>query len=106
MGPKGNGYVAMQALGLGLVCESMSVQAYRAAISTGLRVLNHCESILDFCETGDELEVDFLTGRFVNHTQGVARALPAVPEGLRELLAYGGNEGWLKHWWSAHGAAT
>jgi 3-isopropylmalate/(R)-2-methylmalate dehydratase small subunit len=36
----------------------------------------------------------------------VARALPAVPEGLRELLAYGGNEGWLKHWWSAHGAAT
>jgi 3-isopropylmalate/(R)-2-methylmalate dehydratase small subunit len=99
MGPKGNGYVAMQALGLGLVCESMSVQAYRAAISTGLRVLNHCGNITEYCQTGDDLEVDFLNGSFINHSQGVARALPPVPEALRELMAHGGNEGWLRQWW-------
>jgi 3-isopropylmalate/(R)-2-methylmalate dehydratase small subunit len=99
MGPKGNGYVAMQALGLGLVCESMSVQAYRAAISTGLRVLNHCAGITDICATGDDLEVDFKSGAFVNHTRGVALMLPAVPEALRDLIARGGNEGWLRHWW-------
>ncbi|OZI18551.1 hypothetical protein CAL26_12605 [Bordetella genomosp. 9] len=100
MGPKGNGYVAMQALGLGLVCASMSVQAYRAAISTGLRVLNHCTDITAYCETGDDLEVDFLNGTFSNHTQSLTRQLPPVPEALRELLACGGNEGWLKHWWT------
>jgi 3-isopropylmalate/(R)-2-methylmalate dehydratase small subunit len=99
MGPKGNGYVAMHALGLGLVCESMSVQAYRAAISTGLRVLNHCEGITSVCETGDELEVDFRTGALVNHTRGVALMLPPVPAALRDLVALGGNEGWLRHWW-------
>jgi 3-isopropylmalate/(R)-2-methylmalate dehydratase small subunit len=105
MGPKGNGYVAMQALGLGLVCESMSVQAYRAAISTGLRVLNRCDGITSVCETGDELEVDFLSGAFVNHTRGVALMLPSVPEPLRELIACGGNEGWLKQWWLARQAS-
>ena len=99
MGPKGNGYVAMHALGLGLVCASMSVQAYRAAISTGLRVLNHCGNITDDCQTGDDLEVDFLAGTFVNHSQGITRALPPVPQALHELLACGGNEGWLAHWW-------
>ena len=31
MGPKMNGYIAMQALGLGLVCESMPFLGYRAA---------------------------------------------------------------------------
>ncbi|ANN66934.1 hypothetical protein [Bordetella bronchialis] len=106
MGPKGNGYVAMQALGLGLVCESMSVQAYRAAISTGLRVLNHCEGIAACCETGDDLEVDFLDGRFVNHSRGISRELPPVPQALRELLACGGNEGWLRHWWQSRQAAA
>ena len=35
MGPKANGYIAMQALGLGLVCESMPFLAYRAAIGAG-----------------------------------------------------------------------
>jgi 3-isopropylmalate/(R)-2-methylmalate dehydratase small subunit len=103
MGPKGNGYVAMHGLGLGLLCESMSVQAYRAAISTGLRVLNRCANITDDCETGNDLEVDFLTGDFINHTTGLKRVLPPVPEALRELVAHGGNEGWLKHWWVGRG---
>lgn len=99
MGPKGNGYVPMQALGLGLLCESMSVQAYRAAISTGLRVLNHCTGITGLCETGEEIEVDFLTGRFYNHDRKAEHFMAPVPEELRELLACGGNEGWLAHWW-------
>jgi len=30
-----NGYIAMQALGLGLVCVSMPFLAYRAAIAAG-----------------------------------------------------------------------
>jgi 3-isopropylmalate/(R)-2-methylmalate dehydratase small subunit len=105
MGVKGNGYVAMQALGLGLLCESMSVQAYRAAISTGLRVLTNCDGLTSLCESGDDLEIDFLTGRFSNHTRGAQRVFTPVPDELRDLMARGGNAGWLKHWWQEQNVA-
>ena len=99
MGPKMNGYIAMRALGLGLVCESMPFLAYRAAIGEGLRVLTDCPAVTDICETGDELEVDFRNGLFVNRTRGVSREYPPMPEALMEIVAVGGNAGWLKGWW-------
>jgi len=99
MGPKMNGYIAMRALGLGLVCESMPFLAYRAAIGEGLRVLIDCPAVTDICETGDELEVDFRNGLFVNRTQGKSREYPPMPEALMEIVAVGGNTGWLKRWW-------
>lgn len=101
MGPKMNGYVAMQALGLGLVCESMPYLAYRAAIGCGLRVLTDCEGVTAACETGDELEVDFGSGRFLNRTRGIERHFPALPKPLQQIVAVGGNVGWLKQWWQA-----
>jgi len=105
MGPKGNGYVAMQALGLGLLCESTSVQSYRAAICNGLRVLTHCTGITALCDTGDDIECNFFTGRFTNHTRKQTHDFPPVPEELRELIAEGGNKGWLAHWWQTVGAS-
>ena len=101
MGPKMNGYIAMQALGLGLVCESMPYLAYRAAIGCGLRVLTGCHSVTELCETGDELEVDFQSGQFINRTRDIRREYPPLPEALQEIVALGGNTGWLKQWWSA-----
>ncbi|HEX4330020.1 MAG TPA: hypothetical protein VH105_24740 [Burkholderiales bacterium] len=98
MGQKGAGYIAMQALGLGLLCESMSMQAYRAAVAEGLRVLPRCPCVLEMCESGDDLEADFLAGRLLNHTQGREANFEPVPEALRELIAQGGNAGWLAHW--------
>ena len=100
MGPKMNGYIAMQALGLGLVCESMPFLGYRAAVGVGLRVLTDCVNVLEMCETGDELEVDFASGMFVNHTRNIRREYPPMPEGLQEVVALGGNTGWLREWWA------
>ncbi len=100
MGPKMNGYIAMQALGLGLVCESMPFLGYRAAVGCGLRVMSDCANVLDICDTGDELEVDFRNGFFINHTRNVRREYPPIPDGLLEVVALGGNTGWLKKWWS------
>jgi 3-isopropylmalate/(R)-2-methylmalate dehydratase small subunit len=100
MGPKMNGYIAMQALGLGLVCESMPFLAYRACVGVGLRVMADCPSVTDICETGDELDVDFSTGLFINRTRGITREFPPLPETLRELVRLGGNSGWLKDWWN------
>ena len=106
MGPKMQGYIAMQALGLGLVCESMPFLAYREAIGLGLPVLTDCPGVADACATGDDVEVDFLTGRFVNHARGTELALPGVPEGLREIVALGGTNNLLKRWWLQQNAAT
>ncbi|RPI41440.1 MAG: hypothetical protein EHM59_20160 [Betaproteobacteria bacterium] len=99
MGPKMNGYIAMQAMGLGLVCESMPYLAYRAAIGCGVRVLTDCAGATDLCATGDELEVDFETGRFINRTRGSTAQFPPMPAALREIVALGGNIGWLRQWW-------
>ena len=105
MGPKMNGYIAMQALGLGLVCESMPFLAYRAAIGQGLRTLTDCPSVTDLCETGNELEVDFSSGMFVNRTRNITREFPPVPEALREIVRLGGTRGWLRQWWKEKQAA-
>ncbi len=103
MGQKATGYIAMQALGLGLLCETMSVQAYRAAIAEGLRVLPKCPDILDMCETGDALEVDFSSGHFVNKTRGLEHVFSPSPEALRDLVSHGGTAGWLANWWQTTG---
>jgi 3-isopropylmalate/(R)-2-methylmalate dehydratase small subunit len=100
MGPKSNGYIAMQALGLGLVCESMPFLAYRAAVGCGVRVLTDCFNVTELCDTGDELEVDFGNGMFVNRTRDIRKEYPPLPEALRDIIALGGNTGWLKRWWS------
>lgn len=100
MGPKMQGYIAMKALGLGLLCESMPFLAYREAIGLGLPVLTGCADATQCCETGDLIEVDFLTGRFVNRTRGLERDFPPVPPALREIVELGGTTEWLKRWWA------
>ncbi len=99
MSPKMNGYIAMQALGLGLVCESMPFLGYRAALGVGLKVLNSCPGISDLVEKGDEIEIDFRTGYFRNHTQNVEREYSPIPSELHELVSLGGAKGCLQEWW-------
>jgi 3-isopropylmalate/(R)-2-methylmalate dehydratase small subunit len=99
MGPKMNGYIGMQALGLGLLCESMPFLAYRAALGCGLRVLDHCPGITGMVEQGDDIEIDFTTGEFVNHTRDTRANFEPIPESLRDMIVLGGTQGWLKQWW-------
>jgi 3-isopropylmalate/(R)-2-methylmalate dehydratase small subunit len=105
MGPKMNGYIAMQAMGLGLVAESMPFLAYRAALGCGLRVLDRCPGILDLVEDGDEVEVDFSTGQFVNTSRGASHRFDPIPAALAELVELGGTAGFLRRWWETNGAA-
>ena len=99
MGPKMNGYIGMQALGLGLICESMPFLAYRAALGCGLQVLDQCPDVTSLVEQGDDIEVDFTTGEFINHTQDIRENYDPIPDSLRELITLGGTQGWLKQWW-------
>jgi 3-isopropylmalate/(R)-2-methylmalate dehydratase small subunit len=104
MGPKMNGYIAMRALGLGLVCESMPFLAYRAAIGEGLRVLTDCPAVTEICDTGDELEVDYRNGFFINRTRNITREYPPMADALMDIVELGGNAGWLKRWWQQQNA--
>jgi 3-isopropylmalate/(R)-2-methylmalate dehydratase small subunit len=45
--------------------------------------------------------VDFYSGKFVNHTRNIQHDFPAIPEALRDLIAQGGNDQWLKSWWAS-----
>jgi 3-isopropylmalate/(R)-2-methylmalate dehydratase small subunit len=84
----------------------MPFLAYRACIGVGLRVMSDCPSVTELCDTGDELDVDFSTGLFVNHTRNITREFPPLPETLREMVRLGGNKGWLKNWWEQNKAAA
>lgn len=105
MGAKMQGYIAMKALGLGLVCESMSFLAYREAIGIGLPVLTGCTDVLSACAQGDVLDVNFQTGLLLNTTRGTRHQFEPVPVALQEVLSSGGTTGWLRDWWLAQGHA-
>jgi 3-isopropylmalate/(R)-2-methylmalate dehydratase small subunit len=82
----------------------MPFLAYRAAIGCGVRVLTDCFNVTELCDTGDELEVDFQTGQFINRTRDIHKEYPPLPETLQEIVALGGNTGWLKRWWQQQNA--
>ncbi len=96
-------YIAMQALGLGVLCESMPFLTYRGAIASGLLLMAECKGVGECAETGDDLEVDFLSGKFFNQTRNITRQFPPVPEGLRDTIRLGGTKGVIKEWWDREG---
>lgn len=98
MGPKMHGYIAMHALGMGLLTESMPFLGYRAALACGLRVLDNCPGITDLVEDGDEVEADFRSGEFINHTRGHRRHFAGTPAALQEITESGGMRGFLRNW--------
>ena len=81
MGPKMNGYVAMQALGLGLICESMPFLAYRAAVGCGLRVLTDCTGVTAKAEMDDLATVSggFAARERLRNAVEPSQAIPQPP---------------------------
>ena len=103
--PHVQGYIAMRALGIGMVCESMPFLPYRAAVGVGLMFLTDCVGVTDLVEDGHQIAVDFLTGEFANQTTGISKRFDPLPEGLRDMVALGGSKGVLSKWWQEQKAA-
>lgn len=100
--PHLTGFIAMQALGLGVLCESMPARALRGAVSKGLPVLDTCKGILDFVASGEELDINYETGEAHNISRDTRISFPAMPKILQELIASGGAVGKLRKWLDAH----
>jgi len=99
-------YIAMKALGLALACESMPYNTYRALIGLGFTFMTGCTGLAALVDDGDEIEVDFSTGVFTNHTQGSQHQFKPLPERALEIIRLGGTQGVLRNWWAREQART
>ena len=99
-------YIALQALGVAVACESMPYNTYRALIGLGFTFMNGCIGILDLVDDGDDIEIDFRTGAFTNHTRSIQREFKPLPERALEIIRMGGTQGVLKAWWAKEQAAS
>jgi 3-isopropylmalate/(R)-2-methylmalate dehydratase small subunit len=100
--PHVQGYIAMAALGMGVVCESMPHKSLRRAMASGLPVLTGCANYKDFAKDGDEVEIDFTTGAARNHTTGKVTQFNPMPTILQEIIVQGGAEGNMRAFLQRH----
>ena len=84
--PHIQGLLGLKGLGLGLVVESIPRGSYRNAINAALPFLPHCPNVTQLAESGDDLEVDFQTGLFINHTQNIRRQFEPLPKPLLNII--------------------
>jgi len=90
------GLLGMRGLGLGLVAESVPRFTYRMLVAAGVPSLPFCKGIGEKVEDGDELKVDFASGRIENLTQGVSAQTEPLPAALLEIVALGGSTAALR----------
>ena len=89
------GMIAMKALGLRVLCESMPFRSFRAATGVALPCLVHCEGITGFIANGDEIEADIGSGVVNKHKSGQSLQYPSIPSEIISILEEGGMRGML-----------
>jgi 3-isopropylmalate/(R)-2-methylmalate dehydratase small subunit len=95
-------YIAMEGLGLRVLCESTFQRVIRGGANLGLPIMGDCKEITKFIKTGDEIEVDMSTGEVTNLSSGWRATYPPIPEGVRKIVENGGRKGFLKNWLLEH----
>lgn len=84
-------FLAMKAIGLGLVCRSISRGPYRLAVFMGIPLLTSDAAIYAALNDGDEVEVDFATGSITDRSTGQRHSLQPLPQYLIEIVQAGGG---------------
>ena len=100
--PRLQGFIAMAALDLAIVCVSMPYKMLRRAVARAIPAIVGGPEPHAFAVTGDELEIDFAAGAISNLSKSSRVTLPAMPQTLREIVASGGAEAALRAWLAAH----
>ena len=93
-----NGLIAMKALGLRIMCESMGMRAFQGVVGLALPCLKNCVGITSLISDGDEIEADFLTGEVKNLSKNTVANYGGLAEGVKNMIEEGGMLGLL----SAH----
>lgn len=96
------GFIAMEALGIGVLCESIPYKAHRGAIARGVPVLTGCAGLADFAASGEEIEVDFESGRVANLSRKTSAQFPPLSPILGDIVRRGGLKGSLAAWLASH----
>ena len=72
-----------------VIAKSFARIFYRNAINIGLPILE-CEAASDGIEAGDQVEVNFDTGRITNMTKGETYQAEPFPDFIQEIIKSGG----------------
>ena len=96
------GMIAMKALGLRVLCESMPFRSFRAAIGVALPCLINCQGITQLVSDGDEIEANFETGIVKNLTTNGLENYPALAPEIKAIIEEGGMRGMLAAWLRDH----
>ncbi|OLN23044.1 3-isopropylmalate dehydratase [Domibacillus antri] len=76
-----------------VVATSFARIFYRNSINVGLPVVDMKDTSM--IQEGDDVEIDFLEGKIINHTQGTEYQGTKLPEHLMEMVQLGGLEPYL-----------
>ena len=83
-------FIAMRALGVGLLTELMPRGTLRNAVYMGVPILPACPGLLEHVGPGDALVVDWEAGVVVNVTRDTTRRFPPLAAALLDMLRRGG----------------
>jgi 3-isopropylmalate dehydratase small subunit len=76
-----------------IIAVSFARIFYRNSINVGLPVVDMKDTSV--IQEGDEVEIDFLAGKIINHTQGTDYQGTKLPEHLIDMVQLGGLEPYL-----------
>ncbi len=92
---------ALSAAGIrGVLAQSFARIFFRNAINCGLAALE-CDT--SSIEDGDELEIDLLTGKVVDHSRGIEIKAQPLPPVMVDILREGGLVEYFKKYGSIQG---
>jgi 3-isopropylmalate/(R)-2-methylmalate dehydratase small subunit len=84
-------FIAMKALGLGLLTRSLSRGPFRLAIFFGIPFLIVGDDVLQSIADGDRIDVDFATGVITSVTTGARHQAERLSPFLQEIVDAGGG---------------
>jgi 3-isopropylmalate/(R)-2-methylmalate dehydratase small subunit len=100
--PRLQGFIAIAALNLGIICTSMPYKMLRRAVAHAIPVIVGGPEPSAIAVSEDEIEADFSSGAVWNLTRNLRTTVPAMPPILRDIVASGGMQATLKNWLARH----
>jgi len=90
-------FFGLKGLGLSVAVESIPRSSLRNCVSAGVLILPECAGITSTVQTGEDIEINFQTGKVTNHARGTAHIYPPLDAALLDIVLRGGWEAHFKH---------